>query len=94
MTQRKALLKLKERKNTLATPQLDDGPAFPSDLTEIYSKYVEVSAGRGGMDRLSYTELHSWAQLTQTPVEPGEVELIMVIDRIVLQEMYEHYNKK
>lgn len=94
MTQRQALQKLKQRNKSLATPQLDEGPIFPIELADIYSKYIEVSSGKGGTDNLTYTELQAWLSLTQTIVEPGEVELLMLIDRTVIKEMFDYYKSK
>jgi hypothetical protein len=42
-----------------------------------------------GINGISYTEIQSWANMTKTDIQPGEVEIIKRLDSVFMT----HYHK-
>ncbi|ANO57506.1 hypothetical protein [Vibrio phage vB_VhaS-tm] len=58
--------------------QLRELPDIPAELAYVLNWYFDVK----GSDPLTYIELKSWSDLTNTHLLPSEVEVIMQLDRI------------
>lgn len=70
-------------------PKRLEGPEFPVLLSHIWSAFVACSKGRtggfSGANPLSYESIKAWMELTGTPLNPREVELVKEIDVIYIR---------
>ena len=71
----------RQRGRAVARPE---EPEFPWGLEYLYGWFLELLPRRshGGMSAnpLTYTEVKSWAVMTQTPVLPWECRALMRLD--------------
>lgn len=65
---------------------------FPRDLSHVWTMFLELSATRSqgfsGPNAITYSEIKSWSELTDTPVGPLEVNAIKSLDRVYLRITY------
>ena len=70
-------------------PKRLEGPEFPVLLSHIWSAFVACSKGRtggfSGANPLSYESIKAWMELTGTPLNPREVELVKELDVIYIR---------
>lgn len=63
-----------------------DGPDMPLELAYLWVWFQELSATRGsngfGPNAITYTEIDTWARLTDTIIRPPEVRMIMTLDAL------------
>jgi hypothetical protein len=70
-------------------PRELDGPEFPDLLEHVWTAFISLSNGRSvgfsGPNPISYMDIKSWCDLTGTPLEPIDVDIIKRLDRIFLE---------
>jgi hypothetical protein len=70
-------------------PKRLEGPEFPVLLSHIWSAFVACSKGRtggfSGANPLPYESIKAWMELTGTPLNPREVELVKELDVIYIR---------
>lgn len=59
----------------------------PEGCQYLMDWYCELQGG----EHLTYTEIKSWSELKNEPVEPWEVEALIQLDRLYHKVSYEHY---
>jgi hypothetical protein len=66
-----------------------DGPEFPYAVSHIWSAFVSLSSARSqgfsGPLPISYTEMKAWMELTQTYLQPFEVDAVKKLDSTYLR---------
>ena len=59
---------------------------YPDDLIVCYQRFLEIgrrrSFGMNGPDPLSWQEIHSWIQVSSTPLNRLEAKIITELDEI------------
>ena len=67
---------------------LEPEEKFPSEVQHIWFAFVSLSnsrsAGFSGPNPLTYTEIKSWMELTNTPLRSWEVEAIKRLDSVYI----------
>lgn len=58
--------------------ELADQPDFPEELRYIWDWYLEMRSG----EPLTFTEIKSWAELTQQTLLAWEVDLVRMLDKL------------
>lgn len=59
----------------------------PESFIYLWQWYIEVK----GSEKLTYTELKNWSELTCVNVEPFEVEILKTLDRIYWKAYNDRY---
>lgn len=62
-------------------PQLAEAPECPPGLAYVWSWFHEVHTGQ----KLTYTELHHWSQLKGVTLDPLELKLLFMVERILIE---------
>lgn len=67
---------------------LETDVEFPNVLMHVWSAFVNLSnsrsAGFSGPNPLTYTEIKTWMELTDTPLKSWEVEAIKRLDAVYI----------
>lgn len=58
--------------------ELAEQPDFPEELRYIWEWYLEMRSG----EPLTFTEIKSWAELTQQTLLAWEVDLVRTLDKL------------
>lgn len=68
--------------------ELEPPTEFPTLLSHVWSAFISLSnaraAGFSGPSPITYTEIKSWKETTQTPLDPWEVEAVKRIDVVYM----------
>jgi hypothetical protein len=68
-----------------------EGPDFPMLVSHIWSAFILLSsarsAGFSGPNPISYEEIKTWKELTETPLDAREVEAIKRLDTVYMRVM-------
>lgn len=70
---------------------------MPDSLAYVWDWYLRLNETRPvgmGMSAITYTEIRSYFELMDIEVEPFEVELIKVFDRLSLTASYKEQEKQ
>ena len=77
-----------ERQTGRRPEALEPPTDFPMLLAHVWSAFSSLSntrmAGFSGPSPITYTEIKSWKETTQTPLDPWEVEAIKRIDVVYM----------
>jgi hypothetical protein len=69
-------------------PKALDGPDFPLLMSHVWSAFIALSNGRSmgfsGPNPLSYQEIKTWKELTETPLSAWEVEAVKRVDVVFM----------
>jgi len=69
-------------------PKALDGPDFPLLMSHVWSAFIALSNGRSmgfsGPNPLSYQEIKTWKELTETPLSAWEVEAVKCVDVVFM----------
>ena len=72
-------------------PTALEGPDFPMLVSHIWSAFILLSntrsAGFSGPNPISYAEIKTWKELTETPLDAREVEAIKSLDQVYMRVM-------
>ena len=72
-------------------PTALESPAFPLLVSHIWSAFILLSstrsAGFSGPNPISYEEIRTWKELTETPLDAREVEAIKRLDAVYMRVM-------
>jgi hypothetical protein len=64
-------------------------PNFPDEILHVWENFIEISSTRSpgfnGPLPITYQEIKSWQELTQTPLAPWEVKAIKKLDNIYIR---------
>ena len=87
-TSRRANLEEVERQTGKRPPDLD-GPEPPDILFYLWGWFCALHGQRGsngfGPSAISFSEIAAWSQLTDTPLQPFDVETLIALDRCYLE---------
>ena len=88
ITQREHLEQV-ERQIGRRPEALEPPTDFPMLLSHVWSAFCSLSnsraSGFSGPSPITYTEIQSWKEATQTPLDPWEVEAIKRIDVVYME---------
>jgi hypothetical protein len=62
-------------------PTALEGPDFPLLVSHIWSAFILLS------NAISYAEIKTWKELTETPLDAREVEAIKSLDEVYMRVM-------
>jgi len=64
---------------------LEPPTSFPVLLSNVWSAFITLSgsrsAGFSGPSPISYEQIKAWKEVTETPVEPWQIEAIIRLDK-------------
>ena len=63
-----------------------EGPDFPLLVSHIWSAFILLS-NFSGPNPISYAEIKTWKELTETPLDAREVEAIKRLDAVYMRVM-------
>lgn len=70
------------------TPDQLKGAEFPEFFRSVWSYFLELCSARTsngfGANPITFLDIKTWAELTQTPISPNEVRIIKQLDSIYL----------
>ena len=69
-------------------PKALDGPDFPLLMSHVWSAFVVLNASRtmgfSGPNPISYQEIKTWKELTDTPLSSWEIEAVKCVDVVFM----------
>ena len=72
-------------------PKALDGPDFPLLMSHVWSAFIVLNASRtmgfSGPNPISYQEIKTWKELTDTPLSSWEIEAIKRVDVVFMGTM-------
>tara|TARA_R110000803_G_scaffold208756_1_gene277668 strand:- start:928 stop:1254 length:327 start_codon:yes stop_codon:yes gene_type:complete len=78
-------------KQTGIKPKELDGPKFPYLMSYVWTAFLHISGSRSmgfnSPNAITYQEIQSWVELTQTPLDAREVEAVKYLDTIFMRSM-------
>ncbi len=78
-----------ERQSGMTPQALRNTVEFPRLLHHIWIAFCHLNsarqAGFSGPNPITYTELKAWKELTETPLEPWEIEALKKLDQVYLR---------
>jgi len=75
-------------KQTGIRPKGLDGPTLPFLLSHLWSAFLHLNSSRSsGMSSnpITFQEIKAWAELTSTPLNPTDVEIIKRLDTLYIR---------
>lgn len=82
-----------ERQIGYRPPQLENPVEFPSLLSHIWFAFISLNSARSigpsGVNPLSYQDIKAWKELTNSVINPKEIEAIKRLDNAYLEASYE-----
>jgi hypothetical protein len=69
---------------------LEPPTKFPQQMLHVWSHFIELSSARTsgmGINPISFTEIKSWSELTDTPVSSRDIQAIKKLDSVYLKVM-------
>lgn len=76
--------------------ELEDLIELPSEYIKVWEDFINLSSSRPsgfGISPISYTEIMNYSILMGVELEPWEVQVIKVFDRVTIEEINKQ-NKK
>jgi len=68
---------------------LEPPTVFPQLMSHVWSAFIALSNSRtqgfSGPNPITYEQIKAWKELTETPVEPREVEAIKSVDTVYMR---------
>ena len=68
---------------------LEPPTVFPQLMSHVWSAFCRLSNSRtqgfSGPNPITYEQIKAWKELTETPVEPREVEAIKSVDTVYMR---------
>lgn len=68
---------------------LEPPTVFPQLMSHVWSAFIALSNSRtqgfSGPNPITYEQIKAWKELTETPVEPREVEAIKRVDTVYMR---------
>jgi len=69
-------------------PKALDGPDFPLLMSHVWSAFIAISNGRSmgfsGPSPISYQDIKTWKELTDTPLSSWEIRAIKMVDSVFI----------
>lgn len=69
-------------------PKALDGPDFPLLMSHVWSAFIALSNGRSmgfsGPNPISYQDIKTWKELTDTPLSSWEIQAIKMVDSVFI----------
>lgn len=75
-------------RQTGVRPASLDGPPLPADAAHVWDWFLDLQSARGGAmgpAPFTWSDLASWAWFTGNRPRRGEIEAIMMLDRLWLE---------
>lgn len=67
---------------------LEPPTVFPELMSNVWSAFIALSssrtAGFSGPNPITYEQIKAWKELTETPIQPREVEAIKRLDTVYM----------
>lgn len=77
--------------------ELDNLIELPPEFAKVWEDFINLSSSRQsgfGISPLTYTEIKSYTELMGIELEPWEVNMIKLFDRVTVSEVNKQQEKK